>query len=209
MAYSRSGGEVGLACGDGAEGAPGVFGGHRGGEVGGRFVARFSLVVAPMHEEAIGQAGEDPMDADSIGRLEPALVIATRDIEPGVETGLDVPMAAVEREPVGSLQALEREAGEQGHGVGWLAFDFTAQTRGLGAQGKTGLLGADGCALENARFVAAFVAFPAAGARGAFRAVLALAGGVASARRWFREKRRAAVPGPGVRSGPALWAGCL
>ena len=58
-----------------------------------------------------------------------------------------------------------------------LALDCAAQARGLGGQWEAGLLGAERSALEDARFVAAFVAFPAARAGFAFRAVFALAGG--------------------------------
>jgi hypothetical protein len=118
-------------------------------------------------------------------------------------------VAAVEREPAGGLQALDRQAGEQRHSFGLLALDFAAQARGLGDQWETGLLGAERSALEDARFVAAFVAFPAARAGCAFGALFALAGGFSTARWRFREKRPSAVAAPGARCCPAEWAGCL
>ncbi len=100
-----------MVGGHGSQGAAGVFGGHEGGEVGGGFLAGFALMGTPMHEEAVGQAGEDAMDVECIGCAQPALVVAARDIEPGMEAGLNIQMAAVEIEPSGGIEALGRQAG--------------------------------------------------------------------------------------------------
>ena len=103
-ANSRSRGEVWLADGGGAQDAAGVFGGHGGGEVGGGFVVGFWLMAAPVHAEAVGQAGEDAVDPHGIARAQPALVVAARDVEPRVEAVLDVPMLA----PAGQGPGLRR-----------------------------------------------------------------------------------------------------
>jgi hypothetical protein len=79
-----------------------------------------------------------------------------------------------------------------------LALDFTSQACGLGREWEADLFGSDGSALEDARFVSAFVAFPAASMGFAFSAVFALAGRFSTACWRFREKRLSAVPARGV-----------
>jgi len=208
-AYSRSGSEVWAAGGHGSQGTAGVFRGHEGGEVGGGFLAGFALMGAPMHEEAVGQAGEDAVDVEGIGCTEPALVVAARDIEPGMEARLNVPMAAVEIEPPGGIEAFGWQAGQQRHGFGLLGLDFAPQKRGLGREGEAGLLGSDGSALEDASFEPALVAFAAAGASAAQSAIFALTSGVSSGCWRFREKRLPAVGARGVRYFSERPAGCL
>lgn len=110
-AYSRRGTEVWVAGGDKVEDSAGVIGGHVGGEVGSGFVVGFGLMAAPFHEEAVGQTSKDAVDADGIGRVQPALVVAAGDVEAGVEAVLDAPVAAVEIEPAGGLQVFGRQAG--------------------------------------------------------------------------------------------------
>jgi hypothetical protein len=58
---------------------------------------------------------------------------------------------------------LRRQAGHQGHGLGWVAIDFPAQARRLGGQGEAGLLWGDRGGVDRAGFRAAFVAFVGAG----------------------------------------------
>ena len=64
-----------MAGGDGVQGAAGMFGGHVGGEVGGGFVVGFGLMAAPLHEEAVGQPGEDAVDPHGVAGAQPALVV--------------------------------------------------------------------------------------------------------------------------------------
>ncbi|MEO7317774.1 MAG: hypothetical protein ABIZ56_02170, partial [Chthoniobacteraceae bacterium] len=192
-AYSRSSSEVRLEGGDGAQDATGVFGGHGGGEVGGGFVVGFGLMSAPVHEEAVGQAGEDAVDSQGIGSAQPALVVAPGDVQPGVEAGLDAPVAAVEGEPADGVEAPGRRAAQQCDGLRWAALDFTPQARGLGGEGEAGLLGADRSASQDAGFVSAFVAFARAGEGLALGADFVLPGRLCTARWSLREKRQPAV----------------
>jgi len=53
-----------------------VIGGHPGGEVGGGFVMGLGEVATPMHKEAVGQTGEDTVNPDRVGLLQPALIVA-------------------------------------------------------------------------------------------------------------------------------------
>ncbi len=198
-----------MACGDGVQGAAGMFGGHAGGEVGGGFVVGFGLMATPVHKEAVGQPGEDAVDPHGVAGAQPALVVAARDIESGVEAVFDAPMVAVVGEPGARVEAPGWQAAEQCHGLGLLAGDFAAQARGLGGQWEADGLGGDRCALQDAGFLPAFVGFSGGGERAALGACFALPVLFSTRRRRLREKRRLEVPARGARWLRARQAGCL
>ena len=198
-----------MARGDGAHDATGVFGGHGGGEVGGGFVVGFALMTAPVHEQAVGQTGEDAVDPEGIGSAQTALVVAPGDVQPGVEAGFDAPVAAVQSEPAGGIEAIGWHAAQQGDALGLAALDFTPQARGLGGEGEAGLLGGDGGALQDAGFAPAPVALAGAGEGFALGTDFALCGGLCAPRRGLREKKRPAVRARCARCSASPWAGCL
>jgi hypothetical protein len=210
-AYSRRSAELWAAAGNEGDGAAGVIGGHVSGEVGGGFVAGCGLMAAPFDEETVGEPCKDAVDVDGVGAAQAALVIAAGDVEAGVEAGFDAPGGAVEFEPIEGVEALGRQAGDEGDGLGALAVDFAAQEGGLGGKGEVRVLGRNGSALQDAGFLAAFVAFAAAGLRLSVGADLRRFGCPASAgsgNGWLREKRQPAVAALCVRCFPAPWAGC-
>ena len=115
-----------------------------------------------------------------------------------METGFNVPVAAIESEPAGGIQALWWQAGQQGHSLRLLPLDFATQAGGLGHEGEAGLLGGDGCALEDADFVPAFVSFPAASLGFSLSTDFGRVGCFSAVRWGFREKRPEAAPARGV-----------
>jgi hypothetical protein len=130
------------------------------------------------------------VDGDGVGGAQAALVVAARDIEAVVETGFDAPCGAIEREPIDGVEALGGQAGHEGHGLCAAAFDFSSQEGALGGEGKVRLLRGDGSALNDAGFLAAFIALASAGLRLALDADLRLLGGLFSGSGGFREKRQ-------------------
>ena len=182
-----------MAAGHGEEHPPTLVGGHARGKVGGGFVVRFLLVTPLFQEQAVGHARKHPMDPDGVAVAQPGLVVAPRDVQPGVQSVLNAPVLAVAFEPAGGREFCGRQAGDQRHGFRFLAVHFAAQSRGLGGQGKAGGFGRDGGGAERAGFGAAFVAFVCCG----------------PGSRRVQGEKSPAEEGRGVRGFPARWAGCL
>ena len=152
-------------CGDGAEDAAALIGGHLGREVGGGFVVRLELMAAPFHEQAVGQAREDPMQPHGVAVSEPALIVAPGDVQPGVQSVFNAPVLPVVLQPAGGGQFRVGRAGDQRHGFGFPPIHFAAQPRGLGHERKAGLLGREAVRADGPGFEAAFVAVVRAGQR--------------------------------------------
>ena len=71
----------------------------------------------------------------------------------------DAPVLPVGFEPGGRVEAGRRQAGQQGHGLGFASGGLAAQARGLGGEGESDLFGRDRARDQGAGFGAAFVAF--------------------------------------------------
>lgn len=136
-----------------------MFFGQDGLEIGGCNVLRTALRLAPLHEEAVGNASVHPENQKACVTLDPTPVVIVGDIEPLMEAALNPPALAVAQQPGLGLEALGRSAGDQSDFLVFATLSLTQQSGGLCGQGEADVLSADGRGANHTVFIAAFVLF--------------------------------------------------
>jgi len=124
------------ACRDGGHGPSGMIRGHPCAEVSGGEMPGSGLLVSPLHEEAVGQPGEHGVEPEGAIRAQPTLIVATGDIEAGMEPVFDAPSIPVEGEPAFGVEFPGGQAGQEGDGLGLAPFGLPPDPGGLGGQEK-------------------------------------------------------------------------
>ena len=69
--------------------------------------------TAPMYKQADGPAVEQAADADRPGLTQTAAVVVTRGVRAGVQSGLNVPIRDVCRQPIALTPLAGRSAGDK------------------------------------------------------------------------------------------------
>jgi len=77
---------------------------HVGLEVGGGLVFCIGLLVAPLHEEAVGQTAKHAQHPQGIGVAHPAPVVIEGDIQALMESAFDPPRLSVGQQPLPGLE---------------------------------------------------------------------------------------------------------
>lgn len=84
-------------------------------KIGGGEMLWVRLMLAPFHEETVGQASKHSDHEHGLGVLDPTAIVVIGNIEPLMEPAFDSPPMAVELEPELGWQFLDRRAGDQSH----------------------------------------------------------------------------------------------
>ena len=170
-----------------------MFFGHQGLEIGGGHVIWTALTLAPIHEEAVGDAPVQAQDQHALVALDAAAIIVVGNIQPLMEAAFDPPALAIEEQPLLSLEPLARGAGDQAHFFVIATLGLTQQAGGLGREGEADVLGGDGGGADDPILVTALVLLlgTGLGGRGVLRGENPLGERQPSFLRW-----------------PGGWAGC-
>lgn len=143
-----------------------MFFGHQGLEISSGDVLGAALMLAPLHEQAVGDTTEHSENQDPFVTLDTAPVVIIGDIQPLMQTALDAPALAVEEQPGEGLELFWRGAGNQSDLFVFAALGLAQQSGGLSRKGKSDVLSRDGSGANDSIFVTPFVLFLSAGLGG-------------------------------------------
>jgi hypothetical protein len=85
---------------------------HKGLKVGSGNVLWATLMGAPLHKEADGEAAKHAQDPHAILILHPASVVVVGDVQALVQTAFDAPSLPVEQQPEHRWQERDRSTGD-------------------------------------------------------------------------------------------------
>ena len=148
-----------------------MFFGHEGLEIGGGYVFRTTLKLAPFHEQAVGDAPVDSEDQHPFVALHPRAIVIVGNIQSLVKATLDAPALAVEVQPSCGIEPVSGGTGDQSHFFVLAAFGLSQQPRRLGGKRKSYVLSGDGGGANDTVFRPSLVLLLRAGLRrrGMFR----------------------------------------
>ena len=120
-------------------------------------------MLAPFHKQAIGDATEHSENQDALVALHTATVVIVGDIQALMQTVLDPPTLAVEKEPEEGVELFRWGTGNQSDFFVFSTLGLAQQSGGLRGKGKSDVLRRDGSGANDSIFVTSFVLFLSAG----------------------------------------------
>jgi len=130
---------------------------HGGLKVGGRQIFRMRLVRAPLYEEAVADAPEQPGDKHGVRMANPAIIVVLGNVQTLVQAVFDAAKTRpIKLQPLPGVELCGLGTGNEANVFRLAALGLAQQASGLRGQRETNLLRSDRLGPDRAAHVMAF-----------------------------------------------------